>query len=75
MFSLPEVESYRDASRTLSGVAAYSKGWTVTLAGPTLQEVEGIVVTCSYFDVLQIRPRWAPALPPPTVRHPPRLPR
>jgi predicted permease len=56
MFSLPEVASYRDASRTLSGVAAYSKGWTVTLAGPTLQEVEGIVVTCSYFDVLQVRP-------------------
>jgi predicted permease len=77
MFSLPEVRSYREARRTLSGVAAYSKGMTVTLAGPTLQEVEGIVVTCSYFDVLRVRPALgtgftaancdAPAAPPVVV--------
>jgi macrolide transport system ATP-binding/permease protein len=60
MFSLPEFEAYRDGTRTLSGTAAYSKSWAATLGGRTPQEIEGIVVTCGYFEVLQVRPAIGP---------------
>ena len=56
LFSLPEYQVYRDATRTLSGVLAYSRPWTVTLGGDAAQEVEGVVVTCNYFDVLRVPP-------------------
>ena len=56
MFSTPEYRVYRDTTRTLSGVAAYSMPWTVTLGGQSPQEIEGVLVTCNYFDVLQLRP-------------------
>ena len=56
MFSLPEYRAYRDATQTLSGVMAYSRSWTVTLGGQSPQEIEGVLVTCNYFDVLQLRP-------------------
>ena len=35
---------------------AYSRSWTVTLGGQSPQEIEGVLVTCNYFDVLQLRP-------------------
>ena len=35
---------------------AYSRSWTVTLGGQSPQEIEGELVTCNYFDVLQLRP-------------------
>jgi len=71
MFSLPEYRAYRDGTQTLSGVMAYSKSWTATLGGPpsraalvgrfgdaseSPQEIEGVLVSCNYFDVLQLRP-------------------
>jgi predicted permease len=56
MFSTPEYRVYRGTTRTLSGVAAYSMPWTVTLGGQSPQEIEGVLVTCNYFDVLQLRP-------------------
>ena len=56
MFSLPEFEAYREGTQTLSGAAAYSKSWPATLGGPTPLELEGIVVSCGYFEVLQVRP-------------------
>ncbi|MGH9373208.1 MAG: ABC transporter permease [Vicinamibacterales bacterium] len=56
MFSTPEYRVYRDATRTLAGVAAYSMPWTFTLGGQSPQELEGVLVTCNYFDVLQLRP-------------------
>jgi macrolide transport system ATP-binding/permease protein len=56
MFSLPEYRAYRDGSRTLSGVTAYTKSWTVTLGGRFPQEIEGVLVACNYFDVLRLRP-------------------
>jgi predicted permease len=56
MFSMPEYRVYRDASRTLSGLAAYSMPWTVTVGGESPQELEGVLVTCNFFDVLQLRP-------------------
>jgi macrolide transport system ATP-binding/permease protein len=55
MFSMPEYRVYRDATRTLLGVAAYSMPWTVTLGGRSPQELEGVLVTCNFFDVLQLR--------------------
>jgi predicted permease len=60
MFSLPEFETYRDGTRALSGAAAYSKSWSATLGGRAPQEVEGIVVTCGYFELLRVRPALGP---------------
>jgi len=60
MFSLPEYHAYRDASQTLSGLTAYTKTWTVTLGGRSPEEVEGVLVGCNYFDVLQLRPVIGP---------------
>jgi predicted permease len=57
MFSLPEYLRYRDAARTLTGVAAFSRFVTATLGGDTPREIDGALVSCNYFDVLQARPR------------------
>jgi predicted permease len=54
LFSLPEYRAYRDDTQTLSGVMAYSRVWTVTLGGPSPREIDGILVTCNYFDVLGV---------------------
>ena len=56
MFSLPEYRAYREATQTLSGVTAYTKSWAVTLGGQSPQEIEGVLVACNYFAVLQLRP-------------------
>ena len=56
MLSFPEYEVYRDRSRTLSGVMAYSRPWAMTLGGDVPQEIEGQLVTCNYFDVLRVKP-------------------
>jgi predicted permease len=56
MFSLPEYRAYSDGSRTLSGVTAYTKPWTVNTGGRLSQEIEGVLVACNYFDVLRLRP-------------------
>jgi hypothetical protein len=56
MFSVPEYQAYRDGSRTLSGITAYTKSWAVTLGGQFPQDIEGVLVTCNYFDVLRLRP-------------------
>ena len=55
-FSVPEYETYRDTTKTLSGIMAYTKAWSFTLGGKTPQEIEGVLVTCNYFDVLRVRP-------------------
>ena len=60
MFSLPEYRAYRDRTRTLSGLMAYSRPWTLALGGESAQEIEGVVVTCNYFDVLHVRPLLGP---------------
>jgi predicted permease len=56
LFSIPEYRTYRDEARTLSGLLAYSRHWTVTLGRDSPQEIEGILVTCNYFDVLGLAP-------------------
>jgi predicted permease len=76
MFSMPEYRAYRDGTKTLSGVMAYSLPRTFTLGGSesrlgppsrpsqvsrfgeagSPQEIEGVLVTCNYFDVLRLQP-------------------
>ena len=53
MFSMPE---YRVTGphADLSGIMGYSMPWTVTLGGESPQEIEGVLVTCNYFDVLRL---------------------
>ena len=52
-FSVAEYEAYRDRSETLSGLVAYSRSATVTLAGESPQEISGALVSCNYFGVLR----------------------
>jgi len=54
MFSVAEYETYRDDTKTLSGIAAYSNPDTVTLGGETPQEIAGSLVSCNYFEVLRL---------------------
>jgi hypothetical protein len=56
MFSIPEYRTYRDRTQPLSGVMAYSVPWTVTLGGGEPREIEVLLVTCNYFDVLRLLP-------------------
>ena len=60
MFSLPEYRAYRDGAKGLAGVTAYSKPWTVALDGRLAEEVEGVLVACNFFEVLQRRPVVGP---------------
>jgi predicted permease len=57
MFSTPEYRNYRDRTQSLSGVMAFAVSSNVTLGGDYPQDVEGILVSCNYFDVLQVKPR------------------
>ncbi|HEX5048252.1 MAG TPA: ABC transporter permease [Gammaproteobacteria bacterium] len=56
MVSTAEYRRYRDSSRTLEGLMGYTLPETVTLGGDAPREVQGSLVTCNYFDVLQVRP-------------------
>lgn len=56
MFSVPEYHAYRDGTQTLSGLMAYTVPWTFTLVTEAPREVEGVFVSCNYFDVLRVRP-------------------
>jgi predicted permease len=60
MFSVPEYRTLRDGTRSLSGLAAFTRYWTVTLGGDAPREVNGALVSCNYFDVLRIAPALGP---------------
>ena len=60
MFSVPEYVIYRDATRSLSGLAAFTRYWTVTLGGDAPREIDGALVSCNYFEVLRIAPALGP---------------
>jgi predicted permease len=64
LFSLPEYRAYRDQTRTLSGLMAYSRNWSLTLGRESPEEIEGVLVTCNYFDVLGLSPAIGPGLTP-----------
>src|ERR1044071_6881836 len=51
MISYPEYRDYRDAARTLSGLAAYGE-IGVSAAGEETVPVQGQLGTCNYFQVL-----------------------
>ena len=55
-FSTSEYRTYRDGTRTLTGIMAYSREYTVTLGGDVPREIGGALVTCNYFDVLRHPP-------------------
>jgi predicted permease len=54
LFSIPEYRAYRDETQTLTGLMAYSRQWTVALGRDPVQEVNGILVTCNDFEVLNV---------------------
>jgi putative ABC transport system permease protein len=56
LFSIPEYRAYRDQAHTLSGLMAYSRRWTVTLGRESPRDINGILVTCNYFEVLGVSP-------------------
>jgi macrolide transport system ATP-binding/permease protein len=60
MFSTPEYRNYRDRTQTLSGVMGFAVSSNVTLGGNYPRDAEGILVTCNYFEVLQVRPVRGP---------------
>ena len=55
MFSTEEYERYRDGAQTLDGLMAFTRSTTATLSGDQPRQIEGVLVTCNYFDVLQLR--------------------
>ena len=64
MLSWPEYEAVRDQTRAFDGVMAYSPGNDVTLGGAEPRTVVAALVSCNYFDVLQVRPALGRALSP-----------
>ena len=52
-FSYPEYQNYRDHNHTLSGIAAYARS-TASLGG--VESIQGQLVTCDYFAVLDVAP-------------------
>ena len=56
LLSIPEYRAYRDGSHTLTGLMAYTREWNVTLGREAPREIQGILVTCNYFEVLSLRP-------------------
>src|SRR5262249_32657273 len=56
MFSTPEYRMFSDGTRTLSGLMGFAVSSNVTLGGNDPRDVEGILVTCNYFDVLEVKP-------------------
>ena len=55
LLSYPEYLEYSRDNEVFSAVAAYKPEMRATL-GANLQEVNGQLTTCNYFDVLQVRP-------------------
>ena len=53
MISYPEYRAYRDAARTLSGLAAYGE-IGVSATGEETVPVQGQLATCNYFQVLEV---------------------
>jgi predicted permease len=57
MFSFSEYEMYRNETRTLSGLLAYTLPETnATLGGSSPRVITGGFVSCNYFEVLRVAP-------------------
>ena len=59
-FSTSEYRAYREGTKTLSGILAYTDITTVTLGGDAPQEIAGTLVSCNYFEVLRHTPMLGP---------------
>jgi hypothetical protein len=55
-FSFPEIETFRERTRTLSGVAEYQELWFTLLGGPEPERVQTGIVSADFFDVLGVEP-------------------
>jgi putative ABC transport system permease protein len=64
MFSIPEYRAYRIQAHTLSGLMAYSNSRTMTMGRESPKEIDGILVTCNYFEVLGLSPALGPGFTP-----------
>ena len=56
LFSTAEYETYRDRTRSLSGLVGSSDPTRTTLGGDVPRQVVGFLVTCNWFDVLEQPP-------------------
>ncbi|MBZ5524205.1 MAG: ABC transporter permease [Acidobacteriia bacterium] len=53
--SIFEYQQYRDSNHVLDGLAAYAPFVQVTLGGKSPKQVMGTLISCDYFDVLEVR--------------------
>jgi predicted permease len=56
MSSYPEYQDFRDGSRSFSGLMAYAPFVSATINNGKPREILGTLVSCNYFDVLEVRP-------------------
>lgn len=57
-----EFQTYHDRAKTLSALAGHSDPIGALLRGDTAQQTAGLLVTCSYFEVLHEQPALGRAL-------------
>ena len=67
LLSIPDTAPIATRRTRSRGLMAYSKPWTVTLGLEPAQAIDGILVTCNYFEVLGLSPPSAPASRLPTA--------
>jgi predicted permease len=56
LFSTREYETYRERSRSLSGLLAHSDSIAAMLGGEAPQQLPGVLVSCGYLGVLEQAP-------------------
>ena len=55
-FSYSEYEAYRDQNQVFTGLLAYAPFVELTMGGAQPQKLLGTLVSCNYFDVLEVPP-------------------
>src|SRR5215467_9826461 len=56
LFSFSEYLDYRDHNHVFAGLIAYEPFFEATLGGGKMQELNGVLASCNYFDVLNEHP-------------------
>src|SRR5262249_8824982 len=54
MFSTSEYRTYRDRTQAFAGIMSYSTAVPATLGGTNPQLLQGVLVSCNYFTVLEL---------------------
>ena len=70
MFSTSEYRAYRDRTQTLTGIMSYSTGVRATLGGANPELLQGGLVSCNYFAVLELPPALGPGFNPADCENP-----